>query len=113
MDGAPRDESSRPAAEALATVVYSERALEHIEHAFEHLRTEIPDAGLDVMRAISSAATSLAEHPLAGQRVHGEIREFIVSFGKKGFVALYRFVPLAGEVRVLALRHQRVMHFRP
>jgi hypothetical protein len=37
----------------------------------------------------------------------------VISFGATGFVALYRFVPLGQEVRVLAIRHQRELGYRP
>lgn len=65
------------------------------------------------MDAITSAVTLLAEHPLAGRRVHGDIRELVISFGATGFVALYRFLPLREEVRILAICHQRELRYRP
>ena len=53
----------------------------------------------------------LASHPLAGRRVEGELRELVISYGKTGFVALYRFLPAADQVRVLTLRHQRELDY--
>ena len=97
----------------MATVVYSARALDHLEHAFEFLRRENPRAASDAVAAISSAATLLAQHPLAGRRLRGDIRELVISFGQTGYVALYRFVPARREVRILAIRHQRELHYRP
>lgn len=97
----------------MATVVHSARALDHLEHAFEFLRRENPGAARDAVEAIGSAATLLGAHPLAGRRLHGDIRELVVSFGQTGHVALYRFVPLRQEVRILAIRHQRELHYRP
>ncbi|MDZ7841325.1 MAG: hypothetical protein U5R46_10985 [Gammaproteobacteria bacterium] len=32
-------------------------------------------------------------HPLIGRRVQGEIRELVISYGKTGYVVLYRFLP--------------------
>jgi plasmid stabilization system protein ParE len=97
----------------VATVVYSGRALDHLEQAFDFLRRENPAAAAGAVRAITSAVTLLAEHPLAGPRVHGDIRELVISYGATGFVALYRFVPLRQEVRILAVRHQRELGYRP
>ena len=97
----------------MATVVYSARALDHLEHAFEFFRRENPSAARDAVAAISSAATLLARHPLVGRRLHGDIRELVISFGQTGYVALYRFVPARQEVRILAIRHQRELHYRP
>jgi plasmid stabilization system protein ParE len=97
----------------VATVVYAARALDHIEQTFEHLRRENPRAASQSVAAIRSAATLLAEHPLAGRRLHGDIRELVISYGPSGYVALYRFVPARQAVRILAIRHQRELYYRP
>jgi plasmid stabilization system protein ParE len=64
-------------------------------------------------RAMRSAVESLAAHPLLGRRVHGDIRELVISCGQTGYIALYRFVVPQDEVRVLAIRHQREVGFVP
>jgi plasmid stabilization system protein ParE len=97
----------------VATVVYSARALDHLEHAFEFLRRENPDVAPAAVQAIRSAAMLLGEHPLVGRRLHGDIRELVISYGQTGYVALYRFVPALQEVRILAIRHQRELRYRP
>lgn len=97
----------------MAEVVYSARALEHIERAFEHLREQNPEAALAAVAAIQSAVAHLASHPLIGRRIEGEIRELIISYGKTGYIALYRFLVARDEVRILALRHQREIGFVP
>ena len=97
----------------MATVVYSKRALDHIERAFEFLRDKNPDAAQNAVTAIQSAVDNLAAHPLVGRRVEGELRELIISYGHSGYVALYRFVISTDEVRILAIRHQREVGFVP
>jgi plasmid stabilization system protein ParE len=97
----------------VATVVYSARALSHLERAFEFLASEKPDAAVAAAGAIRSAVENLAAHPLLGRRVHGDIRELVVSFGQTGYIALYRFVVPQDEVRLLAIRHQREIGFVP
>lgn len=97
----------------MARVVYSARSLAHIEQAFRFLRDENPQAALDAMIAIQTAVDHLAAHPLLGRRVEGEVRELIISYGKTGYIALYRFVIRLNEVRILALRHQRELGFVP
>jgi plasmid stabilization system protein ParE len=59
------------------------------------------------------AVEDLAAHPLLGRRVHGDIRELVISFGQPEYIALYQFVVPHDEVRVLALRHQREIGFVP
>jgi len=97
----------------VAEVVYSARALLDVERAFEFLRQENPAAAIDAAAAISSAVDNLRSHPLIGRRVEGELRELVISYGRTGYVALYRFVIARDEVRVLALRHQRELGFLP
>lgn len=97
----------------MAQVVYSALALEHIERAFEFLRDQSPDAAQDAVTAIQSAVDNLAAHPLIGRRIEGEVRELVISYGRTGYVALYRFVVSQDEVRVLAIRHQRELGFQP
>jgi plasmid stabilization system protein ParE len=97
----------------VATVVYSKRALDHIERAFQFLRDKSPEAAQNAVTAIQSAVDNLAAHPLVGRRVEGELRELIISYGHSGYVALYRFVIATDEVRILAIRHQREVGFVP
>jgi plasmid stabilization system protein ParE len=97
----------------VATVIYSARALDHIERAFQFLRGKNPDAALDAAAAIQSAVENLASHPLIGRRVKGELRELVISYGKTGYIALYRFIIHSDEIRILALRHQRELGYIP
>ena len=113
MDGPSSQKRSRCPSQAVATVVYSARPLQHIERAFEFLRDQNPAAAVDAVEAIRSAVEHLAAHPLLGRRVEGEIRELIISYGKVGYVALYRFVIPRDDVRILAIKHQRELGFVP
>lgn len=97
----------------MATVVHSARSLEHVERTVEFLRKTSPDLAIDALAAIRSGADALATHPLLGRRVQGELRELVISYGRTGFVALYRFDVRRDEARILALRHQRELGFVP
>lgn len=97
----------------MATVVYSKRALEHIERAFAFFRNKNPDSAHSAVTAIQSAVDNLSAHPLVGRRLEGELRELIISYGRSGYVALYRFAIASDEVRILAIRHQREIGFLP
>ena len=97
----------------MASVVYSTRALSHLERAFEFLVSDNPDAAIATAGAIRSAVENLAAHQLLGRRVHGEIRELVISYGQTGYIALYRFIVSRDEARVLAIRHQREIGFVP
>ena len=95
----------------MATVVYSGRALDHLERVFEFLAEHDPSIALAAAGAIQSAVTILSAHPLIGRRIRGDVRELVISFGKSGYVALYRFLPHLDVVRVLAIRHQRELDY--
>lgn len=113
MGGAPRPKGCEPSPQAVAKVVYSARALGHIERAVEHLAAENPTAAMAAVEAIRSAVENLAAHPLVGRRVEADIRELVISYGATGHIALYRFIVRPDEVRVLALRHQREIGYLP
>ena len=97
----------------MATIVYSARSLTHLERAIAHLRTATPEAAVVGAQAIRSAIENLASHPLLGRRVHGDIRELVISYGATGHIALYRFLVPQDEIGFLAIRHQRELGFIP
>ena len=95
----------------MAQVVYAENALANLERAFEFLAEHDPGIAADAAATIREAVETLSNHPLFGRRVTGELRELVISYGKTGYVALYRFVPARDQVRVLAIRHQRELDY--
>lgn len=95
----------------MARVVYSPRALADLERAFKSLDELAPDATIAAMTAISSAIDVLGQHPLIGRIVRDDLRELVISFGRTGYVALYRYLPTRDLVRVLAIRHQRELDY--
>ena len=49
---------------------------------------------------------------MIGRVIEGELRdELVISFGRTGYIALYRFLPVANEIRVLAIRRQRELDY--
>jgi len=97
----------------VATVVCSARSLTHLERAFELFQKENPDAAAATAQAICSAVDILGSHPLLGRRIHGDIRELVISYGATGYIALYRFLVPQDEIRILAIRNQREIGFVP
>jgi plasmid stabilization system protein ParE len=92
-------------------VVYTQNALDNIERVFSFLAEHDPGAAVGAAATIRSAVEILADHPLIGRRVEDEIRELVISYGKNGYVALYRFLPERSLIRILALRHQRELDY--
>jgi plasmid stabilization system protein ParE len=95
----------------VAQVVYSQNALANLERAFTTLAEHDPAATVDAAVAIRNAVEMLSDHPMIGRRIQGEIRELVISYGKTGYVALYRFLPEQSVIRILAIRYQRELDF--
>ena len=68
---------------------------------------ELDDVSPGATDLIIEALAMLERHPLIGREVEDGYRELVISRGKSGYVALYRFVEARDLVRVVALRHQR------
>ena len=91
----------------MATVRLSARAFADLERIFDFLAQDDPDAALAAVGGIREALQILDSHPLIGRRVDGRIRELVISRGRTGYVALYRWFEAEGDPVVLAIRHQR------
>ncbi len=92
----------------MAQIVYSENALDNLERLFNFLLEQEPSAVATAATVITEAVETFHHHPLLGCPIKGgyDIRELIISYGKTGYVALYRFVPARDQIRILAVRHQ-------
>lgn len=96
---------------AVAQVVYSQHALDHLERLIGFLEGCDTLAAAAAASTIVDAITILSRHPHIGRVVEEPIRELVISFGNTGYLALYRFLPERDEVRVLAIRHQRELDY--
>jgi addiction module RelE/StbE family toxin len=95
----------------VAQVVYSAHALADLERAFAFLADEAPEAETASVEAIRTAVEMLERHPWVGRPVRAGLRELVISYGRTGYVALYRVVPSRGQIRVLAIRHQQQLDY--
>jgi len=96
----------------VAQVVYSEHVLANLERAFDFLIAHDPQAARGAASAIREAVETLSSHPLIGRSIAGDLRELVISYGKTGYIALYRFLPAQDQIRILAIRHQRELDYQ-
>lgn len=91
----------------MAKVIYTQHALKDIDR-FESfmLEVDLPTAQKTIP-LILSAIEALCLHPEIGRRRNGLTRELVISRGKTGYIALYRYDEIRDVARVLAIRHQR------
>ncbi len=87
-------------------------AADDIDRLTQFLIDKEPVAAAQTHALIIEALAILQRHSLIGRRVESGLRELVISRGKSGYLALYRWVALLDEVRVLAIRHQREAGYR-
>ena len=95
----------------MAQIIYTKDALEDIERTFDFLAERDVNTASAAVTAIRNAIGILSDHPLIGRRLDEALRELIISFGKTGYVALYRFRSERNEVKILGIRHQRELDY--
>ena len=62
---------------------------------------------METVGLITTAIDTLEDHPLIGRAYSPDVRELVISRGRTGYVALYRFLPGRDLIAILAIRHQR------
>ena len=90
----------------MARVQITVRALADLERLFDFLAGHNPKLARKRMLSVRRAFELLADHPLLGRQAEDGRRELILSRGRFGYVAKYRWVPAEDVVLILAVRHQ-------
>jgi plasmid stabilization system protein ParE len=96
----------------MAELVYTEQALLVLERLSDFLLESDPSAAQDTVTLIFDALEILVQHPEVGRKVHFGQRELVISRGRTGYLALYRYLPHIDRILVLALRHQREVGYK-
>lgn len=88
-------------------LIYSRRALADFERLADFLRENEPAAALATIDLIIEAVQILANHPLVGRSVEEDLRELVISRGRSGYQALYKYEEAHDAILILSVRHQR------
>lgn len=91
----------------MTELVYTAQALLDLERLSDFLTETDPLAAQATTGLIFEALEILVHNPEIGRKVPLGQRELVISRGRAGYLALYRFLPHRQRVLVLALRHQR------
>lgn len=91
----------------MADIRYAPRAQLDLQRTVDFLAESSPVAAATAVELIVSAIEALTLHPLLGRPVESGLRELVISRGRSGYLALYRFDEQRDRVLVLAIRHQR------
>ncbi|HEY2807399.1 MAG TPA: type II toxin-antitoxin system RelE/ParE family toxin [Steroidobacteraceae bacterium] len=90
----------------MARVEVTGRALADLERLFDYIATENPQLARKQLLSVRRALELLADHPLLGRVAEDGRRELVLSRGRYGYIAKYRWLPAEGVVLILAVRHQ-------
>ena len=96
----------------MARVQVTTRALADLERLFDFLADHNPKLARERTVSVRRAFELLADHPLLGREAEDGRRELILSRGKFGYAAKYRWLPAEDTVLILAVRHQLEAGYR-
>jgi plasmid stabilization system protein ParE len=88
-------------------LVFAPRALDDIERLTEFLIESDPTAATATAAILVDGLRILKQHPLIGRSAEAGLRELVISRGRSGYLALYRYDVVSDTALILALRHQR------
>ncbi len=95
----------------MSRLLFAPRALRDLDRLADHLLESSAGLAAETAPLIVGALGVLRDHPLIGRPAEAGLRELLISRGRTGYVALYRYNPGSDTVLVLRVRHQRELDF--
>lgn len=90
----------------MARVEVTARALADLERLFDFSAAEDPVRARKQLLSVRTAFELLSDHPLLGRIAEDGRRELVLSRGRYGYVAKYRWLPKDDVALILAVWHQ-------
>ena len=97
----------------MSRVVLAAQVRADFDRIFDFLFEYAPDSAAMRIEAIITAIDVLQTSPLIGRPAAFGQRELVIATGSSGYLALYRYDPMADTVFVLAARSQRERDYKP
>jgi len=91
----------------LAHLIYSPDALADLDRLADFLRASDPDSARATAKLIIEAINILGHHPFVGRPAEDDFRELVISRGRSGYLALYKYEEVHDAILILSVRHQR------
>lgn len=95
----------------MTRLAFSPSALLDIERLAEFLMESDPLGASTTAKVLTGGLKILKDHPLVGRPAELGYRELLISRGRTGYVALYKYEIERDAAIVLAIRHQRESGF--
>jgi toxin ParE1/3/4 len=96
----------------VACVEVATAALRDLARLVDFIAAEDPGRARGQVPSVRRAFEVLADHPLLGRSAEGGRRELVLSRGRYGYIAKYRWLPADDVVLTLSVRHQREVGYR-
>ena len=96
----------------MTQVIFSAQVKTDFDRIFNFLFEHAPDSATTRIQTIVAAIDILQSSPMIGRPAAYGQRELIISTGKSGYLALYRYDPAQDTVFVLAVRSQRERDYK-
>lgn len=90
----------------MARVEITDRALADLERLFDFIANDDLRRAGERLLSVRKAIELLSDHPLLGRGAEDGRRELVLSRGRHGYIAKYRWLPADDVVLILAVRHQ-------
>ena len=91
----------------MTRLVLAPRALADIERLTEFLLESDATAAGATAEILIDGLSILKQHALVGRVIESGLRELVISRGRSGYVAIYRYDVASDTALILAIRHQR------
>ena len=91
----------------MARLVFAPAALNDLERLAVFLLDQSQRQAAETRPLLIDGLQVLKRHPLIGRPAEHGLRELLISRGRSGYVALYRYLVESDTVLILAPRHQR------
>jgi plasmid stabilization system protein ParE len=88
-------------------LVLSPKVFQDLERLAEFLLATDPISASKTGELLFAGLRILKDHPLVGRTVELGYRELVISRGRTGYVALYKYDVATDLATVYAIRHQR------
>lgn len=91
----------------MSQIIYSQQAQSDLNRLYLFLvDKDIEVAGRAMLEINSSISNQLSKNPKICREIGYELREFIIRFGRSGYIALFDYNERNNTVEILAIRHQ-------
>lgn len=96
----------------MTSLSISKEADQDLDRLTQFLHESMPEYAYKAAQSVFEALDYLTISPEIGRPYMLPLRELVISQGKSGYLALYLYDPIADDVLVMRIRHQREIGYK-